>query len=127
MSVSASDSQSPRIASLQWGRIETTDGRVFKDAKCWPGGAREWNWNETGTHHEPGIQVADFQELLDQGANVLVLSRGVWERLQVSPAAVEWLNAHHVDYRIAETGQAVKLYNELVPTHAVGALFHSTC
>jgi hypothetical protein len=49
---------SPRITSLPWGRIETEDGRAFKDAKLWPGGGREWDWAETGTSHVPGIQPA---------------------------------------------------------------------
>ncbi len=48
--------RSPKITHLSWGRLEVEgqDG-PFKDAKLYPGGAREWDWNETGTSHEPGI------------------------------------------------------------------------
>jgi NAD(P)-dependent dehydrogenase (short-subunit alcohol dehydrogenase family) len=42
-----------------------------------PGGGREWNWLETGTHHNPGIQIAEVEELLEHGAGVVVLSRGM--------------------------------------------------
>lgn len=59
--------RSPRITDFVWGRISVGD-RVFKDAKLWPGGAREWDWTETGTRHEPGIQPADVAELLEHGA-----------------------------------------------------------
>jgi hypothetical protein len=45
--------RSPRITHLSWGRIEVEGGRTFKDAKLWPGGVREWDWQETGTRHRP--------------------------------------------------------------------------
>ena len=48
-------SRSPRITYLAWGKIEIEgQDRVFKDVKVFPGGAREWDWTETGTSHSPG-------------------------------------------------------------------------
>ena len=73
---------SPRISFLSWGRIEVEGHPPFKDAKIFPGGAREWDWRETGTRHVPGIQPADVQELIEHGARTVVLSKGVWERLR---------------------------------------------
>ena len=73
---------SPRISRLSWGHIEIDGHPPFKDAKIFPGGAREWDWRETGTRHVPGIQPADVQELIEHGARAVVLSRGIWERLQ---------------------------------------------
>ena len=55
----------PRITGSSWGRIETDDGRSFKDAKLWPGGGREWDWTETGTGHRPGIQGRRPRDLED--------------------------------------------------------------
>src|SRR5690606_40772234 len=49
---------SPRISRLSWGQIEVAGHGAFKDAKLYPGGAREWDWSETGTRHVPGIQPA---------------------------------------------------------------------
>jgi hypothetical protein len=62
------ETSSPLVTHLSWGRlqVEGWDGQ-FKDAKLFPGGAREWDWSETGTSHEPGIQPADVEELLDRG------------------------------------------------------------
>ena len=69
---------SPHITHFSWGQIEIEGlDKAFKDAKIDPGGAREWDWNETGTRHEPGIQPTEVQELLEKGANVVVLSKGV--------------------------------------------------
>jgi hypothetical protein len=53
------DFKSPRISHLSWGHIEVEGHPPFKDAKIFPGGAREWDWRETGTRHVPGIQPAD--------------------------------------------------------------------
>lgn len=118
---------SPRITSIEWGRITLDDGSTYKDAKLFPGGSRAWDWNETDTHHDPGIQPADVTELLDHGAHVVVLSRGFHERLQVCPATLEHLKQQGIAVHAAETGEAARLYNELAAGHAVAGLFHSTC
>ncbi len=46
-----------RITHLSWGRHEGEGYRSFKDAKRFPGGAREWEWRETGTNHVPGMAI----------------------------------------------------------------------
>ena len=43
--------RSPAITHLFWGRMEIVGYAPFKDAKVYPGGAREWDWRETDTHH----------------------------------------------------------------------------
>ena len=73
---------SPLVTGVSWGRLETEDAS-FKDAKLFPGGAREWDWNETGTSHEPGVGPADVEELLDRGATALVIGTGFYGRLRV--------------------------------------------
>ncbi|MDH3231109.1 MAG: Mth938-like domain-containing protein [Alphaproteobacteria bacterium] len=118
---------SPRIANFTWGRIETADGRAFRDAKLWPGGGREWDWAETGTHHAPGIQPADVMELLEHGAETVVLSRGVYKRLQTCVDTRDLLAREGVAVHILQTELAVERYNALAQTGPVGGLFHSTC
>jgi hypothetical protein len=119
---------SPRIRHLAWGRIEVEGEEApYKDAKLWPGGSREWDWNETGTRHEPGIQPSDVQELIAHGARTIVLSRGVQRRLQVHPDTLEMLGEKGIVTHVLPTGEAVRLYNELREGEAVGGLFHSTC
>ena len=125
--MTAQPTSAPAITSFAWGRIETSHG-AFKDAKLWPGGAREWDWRETGTRHRPGIQVADAEELLQRGATVVVLTRGVDEVLQVPDATVSALEARGVTVHVAQTERAVALWNELREREpALGGLFHSTC
>jgi hypothetical protein len=119
--------KSPEIASLSWGRIEMKDGRVFKDAKLFPGGAREWDWRETGTAHSPGIGPQDVAELLQHDAQIVVLSQGMFGRLRICPETVDTLEERGVVTHVMRTKEAVKLYNELCRTTRVGALLHSTC
>ena len=118
---------SPRIQSVSWGSIIVENGRSFRDAKLFPGGGREWSWNETGTDHTPGIQPADVEELLDNGASVVVLSEGFDGRLKVTSEALQMLKDRGVEVYVRQTEAAVKLYNELRDTQTVGGLFHTTC
>lgn len=119
---------SPKVTHLSWGRLEVEgeDG-PFKDAKLFPGGARAWDWRETGTDHEPGIQPADVEELLERGATAVVLSKGFQERLQVTPEALRMLEDRGVAAHVRQTGEAIELYNRLRETEKAGALIHSTC
>jgi hypothetical protein len=97
------------------------------DFKLYPGGGRKWDWKETGTHHVPGIQPSDVQELLDHGSGVIILTRGMDLVLQTCPETVQMLRDRDVTYHVEETKAAVELYNRLAQTEAVGGLFHSTC
>ena len=119
---------SPRIKSIAWGRMEIENIGVGRDFKLWPGGGRPWDWNETGTSHAPGIQPADIEELIANGSEVFVFSRGMNLSLGLSPEAATYLKELNLEYHFEETKASVKIYNELAAEgRAVGGLFHSTC
>ena len=119
------------ITDLSWGNMKVSidgENQVFKDCKVWPGGAREWRWEETGTHHSPGIQPADIEEILSQNVDVIVLGRGQLGRLGVSIETDDLLRKRGISYHIEKTRKAVALFNELVRKgNRVGGVFHSTC
>ena len=123
----AQSTTSPRITHVSWGRMEVEGIGQGKDFKLYPGGGRKWDWRETGTQHVPGIQPSDVQELLDRGATVVVLTRGMQRMLQTCPETLELLKGKGIAFHIEETSAAVTLYNELTETEPVGGLFHSTC
>ena len=123
----AAEVRSPLITHFCWGRVEVEGGRRFRDAKLFPGGSREWDWSETGTDHVPGIQPADVGELLEHGAKVVVLSQGIYERLQVCSETFDMLKQRGVGFYMLQTEQVVDLYNKLRKKEAVAGLFHSTC
>lgn len=119
--------RSPKITNLSWGEVQTDTG-TFKDVKLWPGGGRAWDWNETGTSHDPGIQTADVKELVDNGAETIILSIGQNERLKIKDETTNYLEKEGVDVHILETNDAVDKYNQLAKAgEPVGALIHSTC
>jgi hypothetical protein len=119
--------RSPRVLTVQWGRMEIEGLPPGKDFKLYPGGGRAWDWSETGTRHSPGIQPEDVEELLTHGAEVVVLSRGMQLQLQVDPRTLKILDERGVTVHVAETTEAVRLYNDLAADRAVGGLLHSTC
>lgn len=120
--------QSPRITRISWGEMEVEGLGPGRDYKLYPGGGRAWDWNETGTHHLPGIQPADVEELLAHGSTVIVLSRGMELALQTAPEARDYLEQRGIPYHVEETKAASELYNQLAAAgEQVGGLFHSTC
>lgn len=119
---------SPKVTRIAWGSIAIEGMKdLFKDAKLFPGGAREWDWRETGTRHTPGIQPSDVAELVERGAGTVILSRGMDGLLQVMPETLTYLEENNVAVHILTTNEAVSLYNRMADREPVGALIHSTC
>jgi hypothetical protein len=125
------DQHTTEITHLSWGRIEVTvngKSRRFRDCKVWPGGATEWDWNITGTRHQPGIQPADIEDILAGDIEVIILSRGMNLRLHTLPKTEKLLQSRGIEYHIEQTSQAVEMFNKLMRQgRKVGGIFHSTC
>jgi hypothetical protein len=121
------DKRSPRIVGISWGRMEVEGLGEGKDFKLYPGGGRAWDWAETGTRHSPGIQPADVEELVAHGATTVVLSQGMNKQLHVHPDTCRYLEERSITVRVAETSEALRIYNELTEGALVAGLFHSTC
>ncbi|MDJ0955426.1 MAG: Mth938-like domain-containing protein [Arenicellales bacterium] len=122
------NSPSPRINHLSWGHMDVAGIGVGKDFKLWPGGGREWDWRETNTHHDPGIQPADVEELLGKGSKTIVLSRGMLLMLQTCQETLDLLEQKKINVHVEETKAAAQIYNDLASRgEPVGGLFHSTC
>jgi hypothetical protein len=126
--VTAREESSPLVRNHGWGTIDVEGVGKLRDAKLWPGGGRAWDWNETGTQHQPGIQPSDLMELLEHGPDIVVLSRGRQRRLETSSAALSLLDARGVAIVRDETGVAIDEYNCLAAEgRPVAALLHTTC
>ena len=119
------------ITGINWGKVEVTiDGAVqtFKDCKVWPGGAEAWDWKQTGTRHKPGTQPTDIAHIVEQGIDVLVLTRGMELALHICPETTAYLKERNIEFHIEETSFAVQLFNMLSRQgRRVGGIFHSTC
>lgn len=116
------------IDSLKWGVIKLSDKSTYKDAKIFPGGSRNWDWSETGTRHNPGIQISDIEELIEKGSEIIILSKGMDGVLQTKKEAIDFLEGKNLQYYHLLTEEAVQMYNKLISEGKnVGGLFHSTC
>ena len=114
----------PRITHLSWGRIEVEGYGAFKDARVHPAGAEEWDWNETGTRHSPGVQPADVRPLLERGARAVIIGTGFYERLEVQHETLRMLEQKGVTVYVRQSEEAARLLTEI---EGCSALIHSTC
>ena len=105
--------KSPKIISAVWGKMEVEGYSAGKDFILYPGGAEPWNWNDTGTTHEGGIQPQDIDKLLAKSAKKIVLTKGMTGRLRVSDAALKRLKDAGIEFMILNTDEAVEVYNRL--------------
>ena len=125
------DTEPTRVKCISWGKMEVDLGSEtsgFRDCKVWPGGATQWDWRLTDTHHQPGIQPADVEEILQHNVEVMVLSRGQTLALGTCPETEQVLRNRGIEYHIEETKRAVELFNTLTRAgKRVGGIFHSTC
>lgn len=119
---------SPRVTHLAWGRLEVEgQDTPFKDVRLFPGGAREWDWRESGTSHTSGIQPADVEGLLERGASVVVLSQGSRGGFRCAPRRCNCCRNVLSPSMCWATEEAVRVYNQLSERKPVGALIHTTC
>uniref|UniRef100_A0A7S4SZY2 Mth938 domain-containing protein n=1 Tax=Alexandrium monilatum TaxID=311494 RepID=A0A7S4SZY2_9DINO len=127
----------PEVSSISWGKIVVRDPATgntqqFRDIKIWPGGAKPWDWRETGTRHSPGTQLADVHELLQSNPEVVIVSRGMSQRLHVSPELQEVMRAAEGDSGVRwlelPSDKVAETYSELLSSgRRVAAIVHSTC
>ena len=122
----AARGRSPLVTAFSWGRIEVS-GRTFKDVRLYPGGAEEWDWGKTGTRHDPGIQLADVEDLLVHRPRTVVLSRGMLLALKVPQPTIDAIRARGPEVIVLPSDKAVAEYNERCRAEPVVALIHSTC
>jgi hypothetical protein len=101
------------------------------DVVVYPTGCVPWDWKShvPNTAHRPGILPVDVKELVEQHkVDIVILSKGVEEVLQVDPSTIQYLKKQKKEYYILETRKAIDKYNELVAQgKKVGGLFHTTC
>jgi hypothetical protein len=120
--------KSPIVGDNGWGEIEVRELGRFRDVKLWPGGGREWDWEETGTRHDPGIQPGDIEELLTAHPDVVVLTRGREFRLRTCEDTIQLLRSNAIPVVHEETSVAIAEYNRLAQSgRRVAALIHTTC
>lgn len=120
----------PEITHISWGKILVHEGEKntqYKDAKVWTAKACTWDWKKTGTLHDPGVQIADIEEFMNE-VDEVILTRGMDLVLQVPHETIDFVRKMGKKCHVGQTEDMVKLYNELTKQgKKVGGVFHSTC
>lgn len=122
------------ITKFSWGEV-VTQGKnqppeIWKDCVIAGNTVSEWNWQEDGTRHHPGITVEAYERI--KHCAVIVLSTGVHDKLEITLELLELLSKRSNVY-ILNSEEAVRKYTTLKNTGAIGAigaigmLLHSTC
>lgn len=120
--------RSPEITKSKWGRVVVQGCGSYKDVKIFPGGARNWDWQESSTRHDPGVGIPEVMELVEFGATEIILGCGYHEKLGVTSELQNGMADRGIPFRAFNTETAVEVYNELAKSGvSVGALIHSTC
>ncbi len=99
------------------GRIYTSDVVVFPDR------VKDSWWRKEGHRLDP----ADLAEAIAASPEVLVVGTGALGVMQVPEETVAWLRARGIDVRLAKTGKAVEIFNELAKSRKTVAALHLTC
>ena len=103
------------------------------DLIAFPGGFRSWDWNDRNicpcADHRPGISKKAVDYLVDQGCEIVVLSKGFQDVLQTSPDVIDHLKKERKVQVVHEnSATCAETYNKLAKSgKKVGLLLHSTC
>ena len=60
-------------------------------------------------------------------SGTVVLSQDMNQQLHVHPDTCRYLDERSITVHVAQTREAVKIYNDLAERTLVAGLFHSTC
>ena len=116
----------PIINSFKWGYIEI-NGIRYVDAKIYPNKVENWDWANTDTTHDEGVQPQDVQDLVDQGCTFIIISQGLSRKLEMDFESYKVLLKANIDFLVTDTITAVDRYMDeiLDEAHLVGALIHT--
>lgn len=113
----------PLIESYSFGRI-TIDGHEYaSDVLVYPDSVQDGWWRKEGHH----LQLEDLDDVLRRSPDVLVIGRGTFGRMKVSPELRDALEQRGLRVIAARTPEAVRRYNELRNEGEVVAALHLTC
>ena len=118
----------PRTESTSFGTITIDGNRYDHDVLIRLDGAikkrkKKLSKRLYGTSHK--ISLMEAEHVYEEGADVLVIGTGQYDRVRLSDEAQAYFDDHEVKLIMAETPEAIKLWNAQ-HERAIG-LFHVTC
>ena len=111
-----------RIDDYRFGHIVIDGEEQTRDVIILPDRLVTNWWRQDGH----SLVLADFEGLIDDLPEHLVIGAGAHGRMHPEPAALEDLRRRGINVEVYETPEAVKRYGDLDPNSAAAAL-HLTC
>ena len=105
-------------------------GRIIIDSKTYTADVvvytdrvdSSW-WRKEGHY----LNKEDLSDIVKAKPDILIIGTGNMGVMQVPEGTIKYLEAQGIEVRIAKTGQAVEMFNELSANKKVIAAFHLTC
>jgi len=112
------------IDEHQFGRIVIDGAEYMQDVIIFPAHVQGSWWRREGHH----LHIEDLSTLLESPPEVLIIGRGFSGFMRVPDALVEALQGQGMAVHVADSREAVALYNRLAPDTAnLAAAIHLTC
>jgi hypothetical protein len=113
----------PKVQSYRFGRM-VVDGRSYSnDLILLPDGVISNWWRDEGHR----LSAADLEDVFDARPEVLVVGTGASGLMKVPQEIREVIKEAGIDLRIAKSGRAWELYNDLQEQQPTAGAFHLTC
>lgn len=112
-----------KIDSYSFGKI-IVDGVVYtRDLKIFPDKIVSNWWRKEGHL----LQQEDMEDVFLFKPEVVVVGKGMFGVMEISPGVKERLTKMGVDLLEEKTGMAVEIFNRIFPARITVGLFHLTC
>lgn len=111
------------IDSYSFGNISIDGKKYIKDLIIFPDRIRENWWRNTGHL----LTLDDMEEILEAKPDLLIIGTGITGLMKIDAKVIDKLKELGIDYRIAETVDAVKEYNKVYQDKKTVFAMHLTC
>ncbi|MFB0544205.1 MAG: Mth938-like domain-containing protein [Asgard group archaeon] len=111
------------IESYGFGKIVIDAKTYTKDVIIFPDRVKDNWWRKEGHR----LAKEDIEEVIREKPEVLVVGTGYYNKMSVPKETWEYIESHGIELKVAETGEARKLFNELSDKKKVVAALHLTC
>ena len=111
------------IDGYVFGRIIIDSKAYTTDVIVYPDRVDSSLWRKEGHC----LYKEDLPGIVEAKPDILVIGTGNMGVMQVPESTIKYFEEHRIEVRIAKTGKAVELFNELSATKKVIGAFHLTC
>jgi len=112
-----------KIENYQFGCITIDQQEYQSDVLILGGRVQDGWWRKEGHR----LHVSDLDDVLKGSPAILIVGTGFYGRMRVPAETQAYLREMGITLHIAETGEAVHLYNDMMETADLVADLHLTC